>query len=352
MKEIGKKDPIDTSFSKLITIKELNKPYVHKIIDGPSKFLTCYYPTIKDNKPTWALFNPKDYNNNAFSRLAEIHEAIVRAKMIASGKTEEEAGKFYSALRPQAMHHCLILDKSDSVPVIQHAAYKLDVKRQMFKIWKTTAINSTQHLKNGLSWMVWLDIRKKLKDESKSDKLPFNIEYNVQVEEVAETYKNKVPVDLFNLPMMVDSEKNQIIIKSPVENFEVPAKDVFSELEWSAIVNYEHSLDDLIQPTPDAQVQEKLNATPLYIAGQNAQGKDFVILWKEVLDEATRRKIALPPISTEIAVGSYLPPASAPEPAKLVANTNELDTILGNAGGVEQAEVVDGGWNDSDNLPF
>ena len=331
METIGNRDPIDKSFGDIIRVSEMDKPYLHKIIDGPTRVKTIFYPILKMDEETKKMkqairvVTVDDYNNNIFSLFAKKEEEITKQKMRDAGEDPDKIKKWRSSLRSTTTFHCLVLDREDSVPVLRRAEYKKTVYDKMIEIFsKADAIN-TKALKHGLPWMLWLDIRRVAKDASKpaDNKHPQNITYSVEVDKSVDEFKGKVPKAWYDgdYPIEIDAKEDRIIVITPDKKQAIPAKKIFSKEQWLAIINYKYNLADLAKPMDAGEAMDKVVEDPFYLEARDRNGNLMFPYAKEILAEMKKEGLALPPMADKKATG-YLPEPdeekqeSLPEPKK------------------------------------
>jgi hypothetical protein len=101
----GKDEP---KSQEIIRIKELNKPYRHRIVDGPKQVLTVFYPSIDaDGKPKKFIITVPSWRDSIFDSLAKIDEKIQKTKiydrMGRNDASEKAAKMIRSQLSPTTM---------------------------------------------------------------------------------------------------------------------------------------------------------------------------------------------------------------------------------------------------------
>jgi len=326
---IGTKDLGDSTFSNIIRIKDIGTIYQHLILDGPKPMYTIYYPvTLNNGKSKMNLITVPSWKDNPFSLFCEINEGLTR-KQIEAKKGSDEASKYWCPLRPNLTYNALVMDKKQSIPVINMASYTKEIKNGIKTVWDAPSPKDVTKMDYGFSWMITLGITKELKKPEKGIS-PNNITYKVRQINSPEKYRGVIPMALAKdttLTVNID-EKVGFIVKSKQYNKEmkVPYKDIFNDEEWSAIVNCQLELDVLIAPMNEKEVQDKLIANPPLLHGLNAQSQPFMLNWKETLDEMTKRKLILPPVS-DMSTG-YLPERSAvQQPVQQATGTEDKATV-------------------------
>jgi len=295
MKTIGNRDVATSSAMEVVRIKEYGKPYRHKIIDGPVKVHTVFYPTQGDEgKIRTMAVTVSDPFKNLFSPIIDMDRAIKKKEVLARTGDKDQANKVRSSLSPNTTYHCLVLDKADEVPVVKHAEYPFSAYKQFTDLENSPAIindrgdKDESKLRYGLMFMLWFEIMRLEKGTSKD--IRFNTEYKVNVmERLLGEWENQVPSHWLNPQnwQEIDEAKKQIVIHTPTKVYpiNVVELEMFTEEEFQAIVNYPHSLAELVVPMTDDEALEKLQSYPIMLDARDQSGNFYLPHW-ETLREA------------------------------------------------------------------
>jgi hypothetical protein len=319
----GKDEP---KSQEIIRIKELNKPYRHRIVDGPKQVLTVFYPSIDaDGKPKKFIITVPSWRDSIFDSLAKIDEKIQKTKiydrMGRNDASEKAAKMIRSQLSPTTTFQCLVIDKKDDVPVVRRAEYKTTVNKELVRLESERVVDTHGNrdetkLRYGLLWMLIMEITK---IESKKDSnLPanFNTEYKTMV--LSELYNacfGQVPSYLLNKPISIDLAAKALVVHPAVGKpvpFPVIEWGMMTEAEWSAIVNCELDLASLVKPMTQAEAIERLEKNPLQINAVDDKGNFLLPDWQQIRDEMSKQNLRLPindsPVS-ELPAHTDTPPA-------------------------------------------
>lgn len=304
MKTIGNRDVAVSSSMDVIRIKEYGKPYRLKIIDGPVKVHTVFYPTQGDEgKVRTMAVTVKDPFQNVFAPLINMDRAIKKKEVLERTGDTTQANKVRSSLSPNTTYHCLVLDKADEVPIIKHAEFPYSVYKQIGDLEATRAIinergdKDESKLRYGLLFMLWFEIQRVEKGTSKEQK--YNTDYKVHVmERLLGEWENQVPSHLLNPKnwQEINEAKRQIIIHTPTKDYPMDVVDLemFTEDEFQAIVNYPHSLSELVIPMTDDEALEKLRDYPIMLNARDQQGAFYLPNWETMRAHLEEHKDELP----------------------------------------------------------
>jgi len=102
-------------------------------------------------------------------------------------------------------------------------------------------------------------------------------------------WENQVPSHWLNPQnwQEIDEAKKQIVIHTPTKVYpiNVVELEMFTEEEFQAIVNYPHSLAELVVPMTDDEALEKLQSYPIMLDARDQSGNFYLPHW-ETLREA------------------------------------------------------------------
>jgi len=337
MKEIGKKD--NSISMEIIRIKENDKPYRHKIIDGPKQVHTVFYPTVGDDGKTVKMAIPvPDPWKNVFAPLANADVAIKKSAIYKrSGQTQEAmdaAKKVKSEFSTSSTYHCLILDKMDEVPVVKHAEYKYSVYRKILELEKSPAVDDRgnkdeAYLRYGLLFMIWLEIMRGRKGESKVEQ--YDTEYTVKVlEKFLGNWENKIPSYLLRASQAVN-EDGTITLSTGTKSLkmDVVKYGMLTEEEFQAILNFPSNLEELVVPFTHEQTLEKLQAYPIKLDATDEKGNFLLPEWQEIKEQLESKGFDLPLEYTKPKSLSAPKEKEVEEDKPKSAKKNDFDELFG-----------------------
>lgn len=290
MKTVGNRDDY-TSAPDVVRIKEYNKPYWHKPIDGPKMVHTVFYPTMGDEgKVRTMAVTVRDPFKNTFSPIIDMDRSIKKKEVLARGGDVATANKVRSSLSANTTYHCLILDKKDDVPVVKHAEYPYSVYKKLVDSERQFAIDEKGNqdeskLRYGLLFMNWYEITRIEKGTSKDKQ--YNTDYTVTVmTKYVGVWENRVKAALLHKDCWqeINEAKKEIIVHTATKDYPFPVVEMgmMSELEFQAMINYEHQLSDLIIPMTDEQAIEKLQSYPIMLDARDSSGNYYLPNWEEM----------------------------------------------------------------------
>lgn len=300
MKSMGNRDEKTSSWEDIVRIAELDRPYRHKVVDGPFPVYSIFYTTKREGRITRSVINVPGYRDHILSKLAEIDIEIKAQKIYARIPSREEASeeikKIRSDFNPTMKYHCLILDRADAIPVIRRAEYPSSVRRDMLRlegdrITDEYGNKDETRLRYGLLFMLWFEITKVKKDPSKGEKYT-NIEYKTAVLEEACPFKGQIPSHYLGASIDIDPEKDQVMItpKAGVEQILNPIEaGYFTAEQWSAVKNYEHGIGELVEPMSYGEALEKLMKEPILLDAMDDKGNFIYPAYQEILAEVKKR---------------------------------------------------------------
>lgn len=303
MKTIGNRDVATSSAMEIIRVKEYGKPYRHKIVDGPVKVNTVFYPTQgEDGKVRTMAVTVKDPFRNIFSPIIDLDRSIKKKEVLTRTGDLVQANKVRSSFSPNTTYHCLILDKADEIPSVKHAEYPYSVYKYMTDLEAMRAVNQRgekdeSKLRYGLFFMLWFEISRLEKGISKD--IRYNTEYKVHVmERLLGEWENQTPAHLLNPAnwQEINEKDQQIIIHTPTKDYPISVVEygMFTEEEFQAVVVYPNSLADLVIPMTDDEALEKLNSYPVMLDARDQAGNFYLPDWKTMVEHLEEHKDELP----------------------------------------------------------
>jgi hypothetical protein len=308
-KEIGRKDDVNQGWQDIVRVSEMNVPYWHRIVDGPRKVNSVFYPTLdEEGKNKTVVITVKSWENSVLAPLARIDREIQKKhiydRLGSTVEAHEATKKVRSTLDPNSSYHCFILDKKDPVPLVHHAEYKYSVYDKIKKIEEEPFVDENGNrnegmLRYGLLALLWLEITRSEKSESKT-------EYSVKVmEKYCEKFMGRIPTRFLGKPdrykQTIDSDLGILIIHTKLKDevIRVLEAGIMTQEELNAIVNYGFVLDDLIVPMTEDEALEKLQAYPLKLDATDDKGQFRLPDWKEIKEVLATKHLALPVIVEE-----------------------------------------------------
>jgi len=322
------------SWRDIIRITEMNKPYWHKVVGGPVKVFSVFYPSEDDSgKTKTAALTVKDWKSSVFSTLAEMDRRIQKSKiyerMGTTSEAQEMARQVRSTLDPSTSFHCLVLDKKDEIPLVHRAEYKKSVRDKIMDMQSEKHIDEhgnviNNYLRYGLLIMLWFEIMRVEKNDSRLPK-KWNVEYSVKVmEKYCEKFFGKVKSYLASdFPKKINSEGDYTIITPTEENtFNLVKLGILSLDELSAIMNSDYDLLELTKPMTYEDAIQKLENEPIKLDAMDENGNFKLPTWKELKELMVKNRLELPMV-----VGDT-PRALSPSPAPVKEGImEELDAM-------------------------
>lgn len=338
MKQLGTSDPQTSSYSDVVRVQELNKPYILKFLDGPVKVYSVFYPYIADDGTTkTAMYTVENWDANPLGVFAKIDLDLQKEEVIKrfGTATGEEAQKAIKALRsqftPTGSNHYLGLDKSDVVPIVRRIQVGNTVRTELTRIENQAFSNpmgqvDETKLHYGLAFMLWFDIRKVLRDP-KGKEVMNNIIYSTKVVEDFCKFKGHFEPQILSADINVEADK--VVLKMMSGNLELPLAQMvewgmFTEDEYSAVVNYDHGIKELTAPMTRDEIMEKLVQNPVALNAKDKNGKFLYPSWEQIAEKATKMKLELP-FTTSAALPAHEEKPDLPEQS---ADDKALEALL------------------------
>ena len=301
MKNLGTRDEMD--YGDIIRIKEFDKPYQLKIIDGPKQSHSIFYPSLNETgQPMFVMLTVRDRYNNPLTPLADLHKKIVATHIYEKKGRNEESHKEVKAIRtvffPDSRFHALCLNKFDTVPAVRRVEFPWTIYDSLMRIEQEKFVDKDGNtneglLRYGLLFMLWVEMKKVYKFPNKKDKMIeyMNTTYDVRVlENEAKDFIGKIPSSF--LKGSISIEDNIIVIKIGADKKKIdPVKlNMFTSEQWAAVLNFEKGIDDFIKPMSDEAIIEKLNKYPL-IVNATRDGKEMIPYYEELLTAAKEKSL-------------------------------------------------------------
>lgn len=304
MESVGERDQV-SNWSEVVRISELDINYWHKVIDGPRKVWSVYYPSVNaDGEQRKFVLTVKDFDSNPFNVIAKMHKEMQKKEILDRlGNTEaarDALSKVRSPLDPGSSFHCLILDKKDDVPHVKHAEYRKTlwefmVKAEAEKYVDDLGNKNEAMLRYGLLFMIWFEFNRVEQNRS-SDRL-FNIAYTGKVlEKFIGDWAGKVPSVYLNKPISINKDTDSFVLDLGTKTVSIPVVKygMLTKLEYDAIVNYEFSLKQIVQPMTPEEILDKTNQYPLRLDAVDEKGRFLLPEWERIKEELHKKNLSLP----------------------------------------------------------
>jgi len=82
MESVGERDQV-SNWSEVVRISELDINYWHKVIDGPRKVWSVYYPSVNaDGEQRKFVLTIKDFDSNPFNVIAKMHKEMHKKEIL------------------------------------------------------------------------------------------------------------------------------------------------------------------------------------------------------------------------------------------------------------------------------
>lgn len=304
MDAVGERDAV-SNWSETVRISELDTNYWHKIVDGPRKVWSVFYPSVNaDGKQNKYVLTVKDFDANPFSIIAKIDKEIQKREILDRlGNTEQAKdalSKVRSSLDPGASYHCLILDKKDDVPIVKHAEYRKTlyefiVKAEAERYVDDLGNKNEAMLRYGLLFMIWFEFNRV--EQNRSADKRFNVAYTGKVlEKFVGDWAGKVPAVYLNKPISVNRDTDNFMLDLGTKTVSIPVVKygMLTKLEFDAIVNYEFSLKQIVQPMTPDEILDKTNQYPLRLDAVDEKGRFLLPEWERIKEELHKKNLSLP----------------------------------------------------------
>lgn len=327
--KLGTRDKETSSYDGIIRIRDYDRPYRLKILDGPYPQRSIFYKTKAQNdageeEVRTAVITVSSHKENVLSPLVKIHkETLINNIYERLGNSQEaadKAKKVSSSFEPRTSYHCLVLDKADSVPTVRRAEFPWSVRSELLRLEGESNTDEQGNkdettLRYGLMIMLWYEITRIYKNPEKKDILPVmtNTAYRVSVlEEFSKRFSGKIPKVWQSAD--IQAQDNILTIKPKGSDEEIKMDVIkyglFTEDGWSAVKAYEPSLEELVQPMTNEEAMEKLRNEPILLDATNKDGTFIYPSWKDLLKVIEERNIDFPLlVQSTTAISSPVPEA-------------------------------------------
>lgn len=229
---------------------------VHRILFGPVKMSTVYYPTLVEDpdeggfKQALKVLKP-ELGASPFAPIASLDKRIRK-------KQGEDIKK--SSLDPTQSWLYLVLDKkAENYPKVAVAEYKFSVFDALINLEKEPSIKDPNKLMHGLIFM-WDAIIKKTVKSGMSKQ--FGTRYDVSVDP-DNKYSGKVPIQYLGMSTADLTERMEKIGGMQV---------FFTEEEWEAIEKSDLVLEDEGRHDTPEEMLDKITEFPIFLGATNPDG--------------------------------------------------------------------------------
>lgn len=227
--------------------------YTHRILAGPKRMDSCWYPSWREDPDTGAI--KSSWNRLVLPKRSK-GKTITDKLATLDRKVQKEEGidsqYINSPFDRQTRYIYIVLSRDETQdpkdPWIGFWEYPTSVSKKVRKLNKKESSKNKGMLSYGPYWTYDIDIEK-VNTDSNSDKR-FSTQYNTDV--VAETiqYAGQIPVEVVTDPSF-QYEKLQEI-----------QQDVFTPEELEAIQSFmdENELDSYVQPLSNEEIVNNLTS--------------------------------------------------------------------------------------------
>lgn len=307
MKELGESNEVARSYDNIVRIQKLDKPYILKFLQGPETVNSVFYPYVDaQNKIKTAMYTTESKAQNPLGVFASIDKEIQKEEIVKRlGETSDEAKKaianIRSAFDPNITNHYLGLDKDDPVPIVRRIEVKWTVTtevRRLTKMEYTSPMGKVDKAKlhYGPTFLLWFDVRKILKDVSRSETMT-NTAYSVRVVEDFCNFKGMFNTEVNSFKVF--PQETKIVFQGLANTIELPVEKLvemgaFTEDEYAAMINYEFGIKELTRPMTHDEIMEKLQQNPIVLNAMDKNNKLKYPSWEQIAEKATKMKLELP----------------------------------------------------------